>query len=267
MKKFLSFVILLLGFSFLGEEATYSAHILEPLGTEISATPPRGRMFAQVEYLYSKDDPEVGSDTKTHLLPVEFEIGVGERTQLNLEASVLLKEKEDGSGASKDGVEEMAFGLKHRFWDESNSRPDAAYLVEFAPAAGLNGNEAELKGTLLLTKNLTKRFLVHLETGILHETERESEADLVTGEVETHVHTKNFYVYNIAPVFRLIPEKLLLAAELNGETYFKAAVSEITLAPEVIYVVRDMALKLRVPFGLTEESQDLGIHFGVSKLF
>lgn len=267
MKKIYLALMVLLGIHLVAEEAAFPAHILEPLGTEISATPPRGRMFGQIEYLYSKDEPKVGPEIKTHLLPLEFEIGVGERTQLSFEAVMLLEEKEGRTGMTEDGIEEMAFGLKHRFWDESNSLPDAAYLVEFAPAAGLNGNEAELKGTVLLTKNVTRRFLVHLETGILHETERESEADLPTGAVETHVHTKNFYVYNVAPVFRLIPEKLLLAAELNGETHFKEAVSKITLAPEVIYVVRDTALKLRVPFGLTEDSPDIGVHFGVSKLF
>ena len=263
-------------FHLVSPDITLAAHILEPLGTEIAATPPRGAMFAQIEYLFLKDDPEVGEDITTHLLPVEFEVGVGERTQLNFEASVLLKEKTEGLEDSQDGIEEMAFGLKHRFLDETETLPDAAFLVEFAPAAGLKGNEAELKHSFLFTKNITTRFLVHLETGLLHKTERrvEVEGELigpgpggVQGEGKVHVETANLFVYNLAPVFRVIPDRLLFIAELNGETNFKTSISHVTLAPEVILVVRNMSLKLAVPFGLTDESKDIGVHFGISKLF
>jgi hypothetical protein len=258
-------IITLFGSLLLSNDVIYAAHILEPLGTEIAATPPRGRMFGQIEYAYSKIDPDEGEEITSHTLPIEFEIGVGERTQLNLEAEVLLKEEEDSSEESENGIEEMAFGLKHRFLDESETLPDAAFLVEFAPAAGLKGDEAELKGTFLLTKNFTNRFLVHIETGYLHETEREVEVEGTEGEV--HVENANIFIYNIAPIIRVIPDRLLFMIELNGASNFRDDTNIITIAPEAIFAVQNTALKVAVPAGLTDESQDIGIRVGLSRLF
>jgi hypothetical protein len=258
-------IITLLGSLLIANDLIYAAHILEPLGTEIAATPPRGRMFGQIEYAYSKIDPDEGEEITSHTLPVEFEIGVGERTQLNLEAVVLLKEEEGSSEESENGIEEMAFGLKHRFLDESETLPDAAFLVEFAPAAGLKGDEAELKGTLLFTKNLTNRFLIHVETGYLHKTEREVEVEGIEGEV--HVENANIFVYNIVPIIRVIPDRLLLMVELNGESNFRDDIDAITIAPEAIFAIQNMALKVAVPLGLTDESQDMGVRVGLSRLF
>lgn len=270
MKTFLlGFTVFLLTIS-LPDETINAAHILEPLGTEISATPPRGRIFGQIEYAYSKIEPKNGETTTSHTLPVEFEIGVGERSQLNLEAEILLEET---NGETENGIEEMAFGLKHRFLDETQTLPDMAFLMEFAPAAGLEGNEAELKATLLATKNLTSRFLIHLESGYLHETEREIEVEgtviggEVSGEGIIEVENTGLFIYNIAPVFKVIPDRLLLIVELNGKSNFKSNENEVTITPEVILVVQDLAIKGGVPFGLTDESQELGIHIGISKLF
>ncbi|HEX9758998.1 MAG TPA: hypothetical protein VGB26_14555, partial [Nitrospiria bacterium] len=243
--------------------------------TEIAATPPRGRMFGQVEYLYTRKDPDNGPKVSTHLLPLEFEIGVGERTQLNLEAAVLLEEKIEGVQGKSDGIQEIAFGLKHRFFDETETLPDAGFLVEFAPAAGLKGDEAELKTTFLFTKNLSNSFLFHLETGYLLETEREIEVEGtvigggpdVEGEGKTHVQNAHIFVYNLAPIFRVIPDRLLLVTELNGESNFKTHFDHIMVRPEVIFVIQELALKFAVPVGITSEADDWGFHFGISKLF
>jgi len=267
--------LILFGLFFAVTHDGFAAHILEPLGTEIAATPPRGRMFGQVEYLYTQKDPDDGPKVNTHLLPLEFEIGVGERTQLNLEAAVLIEEDIEGVQGKSDGIQEMAFGLKHRFFDETETLPDAGFLVEFAPAAGLKGDEAELKTTLLFTKNLSNRFLVHLETGYLLETEREIEVEGmvigggpdVEGEGKTKVENTHHFVYNVAPVFRLIPERLLLVAELNGESNFKTHFDDIMVRPEIILVIQELALKFAVPVGISSEADDFGFHFGISKLF
>ena len=273
MKRAIFSLIVLFGTVLIADDFLYAAHILEPLGTEIAATPPRGRMFGQMEYLYSKDDPDNGAEVTSHVFPVEFEVGVGERTQLNFEALVLLEKKVEGVVETDSGIQELAFGLKHRFLDETKTLPDTAFLVEFAPAAGLKGDEAELKGTFLMTKNLTNRFLVHVETGYLLETEREIKVEGtisgtdVTGKGKIEVENASIFIYNVAPIIRVIPDRLLLLAELNGESNFRDNNNDITIAPEVIFVIQKLALKFRVPIGLTDEADDIGIHFGISKLF
>lgn len=244
----------------------YAAHILEPLGTEIAATSPRGRMFGQVIYEYK--EKENGTKTKTHLLPAEFEIGLGEKTQLNLEAEILLREQETG-GPRSSGVEEIGVGVKHRFLDETTLLPDAAFEAEFAPAIGLKGNEHGVKGVLIFSKNLHPRFVLHINGAYELETEREIELP-GTDEV-TNVAT---WFYDVAPMFRAIPDRLMVLAELNGKAPTSGK-AEITLAPEIIGVIQtetffalqNIAFKLALPFGLTDDSPDIGVKFGISKLF
>lgn len=259
--------LLFINFYLCGGSDVFAAHILEPLGTEIAATPPRGRMFGQVQYEYSRE--ENNATKTTHLLPVELEIGIGERTQLNLESEILLREKETGSPA-ESGVEEIGIGVKHRFLDETGALPDAAFEAEFSPSIGLNGNGHSVKGALIFSKNLHSRFVVHLNGAYEFETEREF--DGTTGTEEAVNHTA--WSYNVAPMIRVIPDRLMALAELNGQT---AAFGDtvLTLAPEVIgviqtetfFVLQNLAFKLAVPFGLNGRSPDIGVKFGISKLF
>ena len=253
MKKLIVFWFIFLGIVSVTNDPLHAAHILEPMGTEISATPPRGKMFGQIEYHVARGETENGTRTTERALQIEFEIGVGERTQINLEAEVLLEE--ESGGETEKGIEEIALGLKHRFLDESETTPDMAFLVEFAPAAGLERNSAELKGTLLLTRNLTNRWLVHAEVGYLYETERESDA----GEV--HIHNESHLIYNLAPVYQFIPDQLLFILDLNGRG------DAVTIAPEVIWVTDHLTFKLAVPVGVTDEAVDTSFRLGVSKLF
>lgn len=255
---------------------TWAAHILEPLGTEIAATTPRGRMFGQAIYDYQRR--ENGTTTNTHLLPVEFEIGLGERTQLNLEGEVLLREDQTGSSERESGVEEIGVGVKHRFLDETRVLPDAAFEVEFAPAIGLKGNEHGMKGVLILSKNLHPRFVIHVNGAYELETERESELEVdftaQTATLTEQAHNHATWFYNVAPMIRVIPDRLMVLAELNGKTPASGD-TELTIAPEVIGVIQtetffalqNLAFKLAVPFGLNDHSPDIGVKFGVSKLF
>lgn len=245
----------------------FAAHILEPLGTEIAATPPRGRMFGQIEYEFSREENDATKNT--HLMPIELEIGIGERTQLNLESEILLREKESGS-AAESGIEEIGFGVKHRFLDETPDLPDAAFEVEFSPSTGLNGNGHGVKGVLIFSKNLHPRLVVHLNGAYELETEREFDSAAGTEEVVNHTA----WFYNVAAMFRVIPDRLMALAELNGQTHAFGD-TELTLAPEVIGVIQtetffalqNLAFKLAIPIGLNERSPDIGVKFGVSKLF
>ena len=251
-----------------------AAHILEPLGTEIASTSPRGRMFGQIVYDYSKF--ENGTTTKLHTGSVEFETGIGERTQINLEGLIVLRE--DVGGVREQGVDELAFGVKHRFLDEGRVAPDTAFEVEYVPSGGLTGNHHAMAGTLIFSKNVTPRFLLHVNGGYELETERELEgtADLVTGEVTfaEEAHSQASMFYNVAPVFKVIPDKLMLLAELNGRTQVSGD-TELVVTPEVIAVIQsetffalqNIAFKFAVPFGLNDDSPDIGIKFAISKLF
>jgi len=255
MKKLIFILLILTGGFFVVTDVLYAAHILEPLGTEIAATPPRGRLFGQIEYAYSNDDPDEGEEIEAHSLALEFEIGIGERTQLNLEGEILLEESHGDEEES--GIEEIAFGLKHRFMDETQTLPDAAFLIEFVPGVGLKDDESEIKGSILLTKNFTNQFLTHLELGYIYETENEEE----------EIENANIFVYNIAPIYRYLPDQLLLIAELNGKSNFEEDIHQITIAPEAIYVMNNMAFKLAIPIGVTDDADDIGVRFGISKLF
>lgn len=266
MKKIFVFLYVI-GLLFISRSEVFAAHILEPLGTEITATPPRGRMFGQIQYEYSREENDT---TKTvQLLPVELEIGIGERTQLNLGGEILLREKATNS-PKEGGVEEIGIGVKHRFLDETRALPDAAFEVEFSPSVGLNGNGHSVRGALIFSKNLHPRFVVHFNGAYEFETERELDWTDETEEVVNHTT----WSYNVAPMIRVIPDRLMMLAELNGQaTAFGD--TELTLAPEVIGVIQtetfftlqNLAFKLAVPFGLNGHSPDIGVKFGISKLF
>src|SRR3990170_2866135 len=236
-------------------DLVFAAHILEPLGTEIAATPARGRMFGQAVYEYSRE--ENGTTKNTHLFPLEFEIVIGERTQLNLEGEILLREGETGNPERESGVKEIAIGVKHRFMDETRVLPDTAFEAEFAPAIGLKGNEHGVKGSLILSKNLHPRFVVHVNGAYELETEREIDVTASADEVVSHAT----WFYNVAPMFRVIPDRLMILAELNGHTRASGNTA-LTLAPEVIGVIQaetffalqNLAFKLAVPFGLNDHS-------------
>ncbi|MEW6683403.1 MAG: hypothetical protein AB1451_10845 [Nitrospirota bacterium] len=264
--------------SVFGQEA-FGAHILEPLNTEIAATTPRGRMFGQIVYDYAKF--ENGTTVKTHLLPVEFEVGVGERTQLNLEGVIVLRE--DTAGVDESGVDELAFGVKQRFWDEGRVAPDMAFEAEYVPSAGLTGNHKAVAATLILSKNVTPRFVLHVNGGYELETERETEIetapvgiggeDVVVGIAE-EAHNEAIWFYNVAPMIKVIPDKLMVLAEFNGRTPASGD-TVMVVAPEIIAVLQsdtflalqNVAFKFSVPFGLNDESPDMGFQFGISKLF
>ncbi len=245
---------------------TYAAHILEPLGTESASTPQRGRMFGEIVYQYEK------SGGKTHFLPLAFEIGLGERTQLNLEGEILLRaEKADGQhGQHEKGIEEMSLGVKHRFLDETARRPDAAFEVEFSPAIGLKGNGQGVKGILILSKNLNPRFVLHINGAYELETEREIELHDGTDEV---VNQETWF-YNVAPMFKIIPDRLMFVVEFNSQKQ-SSGNTEMRIAPEIIgvfqtetfFALQNFAVKLAFPIGLNDHSPDKGVILGFSKLF
>ncbi len=245
----------------------FAAHILEPLGSEIAATPPRGRMFGQVIYDYQRT--ENSTTINSHHLPVELEIGLGERTQLNLEGEILLRETMTGA-SPESGVEEIGIGVKHRFLDETELLPDAAFEVDFSPSIGLKGNEHGIKGELIFSKNLHPRFVVHLNGAYELVTGRELDVTSGTDEVVNHAT----WFYNVAPMFRAIPDRLMVLAELNGRTEASGN-TQLTIAPEVITVIQtetffalqNLSIKLAVPFGLNGDSPDIGVKIGLSKLF
>jgi len=258
-------------------QAAFAAHILEPLGTEIASTTQRGRMFGQIEYDYFKF--ENGSTFTSHLLAVDLEAGIGERTQLNLDGVIVLRE-EVGTDREQ-GVDELAFGVKHRFMDESRTAPDMAFEVEYVPSAGLTGNGHALAGMLIVSKNVSPRFVLHLNGGYELETERElaietgtaTDPDAVAAVTE-EVHNGATWIYNVAPIFKAIPDRLMLLAEFNGRTQASGD-TFLVVAPEVIAVIQsetyfalqNVAFKFAIPFGLNDDSPDIGIKFGISKLF
>ncbi len=259
MKVFSLLIVFVLCFFTTDEGEVRAAHILEPLGTEIAATAPRGRVFGQIVYEYKRT--ENGIDQSTHLLPVEFEIGLGERTQLNLEAELLLRENQTGDAGRKNGIEEIGIGVKHRFIDETRLLPDMAFEAEFAPAVGLEGDERGLKGVLIASKNIHPRFVIHANAAYEIET-------------DTGGESKGNWFYNFSPVIRAIPDRLMVLAEFNGKTKGSGN-TELTLGPEIIAVfqtdtflaLQNMAFKLALPFGLNEHSPDFGVKLGISKLF
>ncbi len=258
MKKVtLALIILSMGLA----DISRAAHTLEPLGTEITSTPPRGRFFLQVIYSYLRTEAE--EDVDEHLLPIEIEFGLSERTQLNLEAEVLIAEKENGKTEDR-GLEEIAVGIKHRFFDERGFLPDMAFELELVPVAEL-GDAQAVSGTLIFSKFLGRFFLAHANIG--YEFEREEEDD-----EEEFVNT---LFYNLALVFRAIPDRLFLIGELNAEHSFVEngqTIDKIVFVPEFIAVPFEkvtLALKLGVPIGITNGSStpDIGITGGISMLF
>lgn len=239
----------------------YGAHILEPLGTEAAATPPRGRVFGQM--VYSIAEPNNQASRNTSAFSVEFEAGIGEKTQLNLEAENMLQDEEGG------GIEEISFGIKHRFLDETSMLPDSAFEVGFAPSAGFGIGERSILATLILSKNIMPEILMHMNLGYGIKT------GINTGGTKTIADSNGFVILKITPIYKAIPDKLMLMTELNFKIDPAEDISEVTLTPEVIFVIQtatflkmqNMAFKFAFPIGLTSDSPDMGVRFGVSKLF
>ena len=261
------------------EGTSYAAHTLEPLGTEIGATPPRGRFFFQGVYTFLRTENE--EKINEHLLPLEIEFGLSERTQLNLEGEVLIAEEEDGK-VEERGIEEIAVGIKHRFFDETKTLPDMAFEIEFAPVIEL-GDGLAIGGTLMFSKFLGRWFVLHINTGYEFEREEEKAEHGEEAEDEMEVAKEegdeteitNVFFYNLALMLRVIPDKFLLLAELNAEHRFVEdgpTIDEVVVVPEFIAVPFEkplLALKLGVPIGLTDSSStpDIGISAGISWLF
>lgn len=252
-------------FLFLFSGTVHGAHILEPLGTETAATPPRGRMFGQL--VYSLLDPGNQGSRNRSAFSVEFEAGIGERTQLNLESESIMSAGDGGEEGK--GIEEISFGLKHRVIDETEDLPDIAFGVDFAPSSGFEISERSILATLIFSKNINPQILLHTNMGY----------GIKTGISETgtgaNVHRDGIGVINITPIYKAIPDKLMLMTELNIDIDRGEKISEVTFSPEVIFVVQtatflkmqNMAFKFAFPVGLTGDSPDFGVRFGVSKLF
>ncbi len=98
MRRTILSIIIALSIVLVWGDMLFAAHILEPLGTEIAATPPRGRTFVQVEYVYSNDDPDGGENIKSHALALEFEIGVEKGHSLTLRLKFFLRRPREMKG-------------------------------------------------------------------------------------------------------------------------------------------------------------------------
>lgn len=118
--------------------------------------------------------------------------------------------------------------MRHEFF-----LTDPAFEAEFVPSIGLKGNEHGFKGALILSKNHHSRFIVHINVAYELETEREIDVSPPSDEVVNHAT----WFYNVAPMFRVFPDRLMVLAELNGQT--KASDNtELTLGSEVIGVIQ-----------------------------
>lgn len=242
---------------------TFAAHILEPLGTEIPATPPRFRAFTQFGHDYFRFKGRRGEErirSRESVSPIEVEIGLGERTQLNLEWEILWEEKEvekhedEVERVRVSGLEEFAFGFKHRFLDETHTVPDAALLLEYAPPVGLKKTH-EIGALLLASKNITPWLFVPINVGY---------------GLENDGKRSHSLIYNFALMWRLIPDRLIPLVEFNGRRNFQELTHEIVAVPEVIWVPplrRQVALKFGVPIGLTSDSPNWGVRTGISILW
>lgn len=258
--KLISFAAIV---SFLLASDSFAAHILEPLGTEIPATPPRFRAFTQIGHDYFRFRGRRGDKrirSRESVSPLEIEVGLGERTQLNLEWEILWEEKEvekhedEVERVRVMGLEEFAFGVKHRFLDETRTVPDAALLLEYAPPVGLK-NTHEIGALLLASKNLTPWLFVPINIGY---------------GLENNGKRSHLLIYNFAFMWRLIPDRLIPLVEFNGKRNFQELTHEIVAVPEVIWVPpvrRQMALKFGVPIGLRSDSPNWGVRAGVSILW
>ncbi|HSG06119.1 MAG TPA: hypothetical protein VLB09_06945 [Nitrospiria bacterium] len=231
------------------------------MGTEIPVTVPSGSLFGQLEYSYAVNNSGTDGKITSHALPMEFEIGLGKHTQINLEGEILLEERADPMGEKESGIEELAFGLKRRLSEETSYFPASAFLVEYAPASGLEGSHSEFKTSLLLGKTLGNRVHLYISTGYLLETKRETEGS------ETEVENVQHFQYHFAPAVTIIPHHIIGLVEFIGETDFKHAQTEAVLMPELIVGNDDISLKVGIPLGLTSESADYGVRVALSRFF
>lgn len=239
---------------------TYShAHPLEPLGTEITDIVPTGEYSVKAAYSYDRTNDAENIDT--HSLPLEIEIGLTERTEFVIESEVLLANIVDGDTGER-GIEEIAFGVKRLLMEDSDYFPDTAIGLEFAPVTA-QGEGMALSGMLIFSKLIKDRIYLHANFG--YEFERE--------HVDDATDLTNTIFYNLAFVYRFIPNVLSGLVELNAEHHFPeegATVDRIVVVPEIILQpsnkIEFLTLKFGVPIGVTNGSStpDWGIKAGLS---
>lgn len=243
----------------------FSAHIDEPLNTEIPATPPRERVFIQLETSWERFKKE-GVNLDQIAIPLSFEFGLSEKEQFNLElTSSPLERKlaeEDTSPlilTNKSAVSEISIGYKQRFLNETKRMPDMAFEIEFAPIAE-RGNAVEAKALLIMGKILSPKWRIYTNIGYKYEKEK--------GEPITHTIVSNF-----TPVYTLVPEKLHLLLEVNKEISFhgsRGGRTKTQIVPEAIWVPwpsHRTALKFGIPIGITKNNLEYGVQLAISRLF
>lgn len=264
-------VYLVISIFFLSVNQSFGAHILEPLGTEIPATAPRYRTFGQIGHDFSRFRGVLKNKKGAKLekkrvrsresaSEIEIEMGLGERTQFNLEWEILWEEKE----AEKEedelertrimGLEEFAFGIKHRFLDETYKLPDAGLILEYSPPVGLKDTHG-ISAVFLASKNITSRLFIPVNLGY---------------GLENNGKSAHSLIYNFAFMWRLLPDELIPLVEFNGRRNFTDLNNKIVAVPEVVWVlpfVKNVSLKFGVPIGLNNASPDWGIRFALAKLF
>ncbi|MGR3178106.1 MAG: hypothetical protein ACUZ8E_08630 [Candidatus Anammoxibacter sp.] len=254
MQRIISIIISVLFIT--ASSTSFAGHFLEPMQTEIALTPPRGNLFTSVQYNYKR----FSHTTKQSNLTTELEYGLSERAQLNFETEFLLNDQTPNGESDERGIEEISFGLKYRFQDETELIPASAFEFEFTPSGGISDEESEFLAMLIFSKYLTPNILTHLNIGTKISTEKEEDDN------GNHPTTTDMII-NFSAMYKLSSERLLFGAEINGKQNFQNSVFEIVVAPEVIFTAKGLSFKLSTPFGITDDATDFGLNFEISKLW
>jgi hypothetical protein len=163
MTRIISNLFIMISLLLSTNNPVFGAHILEPLGLEIAATPPRGRVFGGIVYSNNSKDIAEGEKVAEDALSLEFEVGVGENTQLHFEAGIIIAEEHGHEIVGE--VTPLMMSMNHALaFIEAGKGEGAIRIAEgiyedfHPPMSGMNHMSGKEPGLKTTSERIDKRF-------------------------------------------------------------------------------------------------------------
>lgn len=227
-------------------DSTAAPHDSEPINTEFAS--PLAPRTANLNFDLQHFD---GNPSDTFVL-LGLEYGVARRMQLGADLPVVRRVTVDGRSAT--GVGNLSLSYRYLLAG-GNERPFAVSINPQAELPTGNASVAERAYTagasLHVDAHRGEKLWLHsnfgYQTAVAHFVEKSKDFD-----------------FAVAGMYELA-ERWHPVIEVFGHHDFTGAVTELSVAPEVIYsAAKHWELKLAVPIGTTSSTPNIGVQFRVT---
>ncbi len=227
-------------------DSTAAAHDSEPINTEFAS--PLARRTANLNF----DLQHFGGNPSETFVLLGLEYGVARRMQLGAELPVWRRVTVDGTSAT--GVGNLSLSYRYLLAGGNERR----FAVSINPEAELPTGNASVA-----ERAYTAGASLHVDAHRGEKLWLHSNLGYQTAVAHFVEKSKDFN-FAVAGMYELT-EKWHPVVELFGHHGFTGAVTEMSVAPEVIYSAAEhWELKLAVPIGTTSSAPNVGVQFRVT---